>query len=220
VGHRPGGSGLGRGLRGAGEDHAEPHPRGHRGLGALPHRREARGPGNHAAGRQARHGDPRHRPRRLLRAPESEERGRAGNARVELRPDGRRGSAPARRDPRQPGELEKLSRASRSRWRARTHALAESEAKYRILVDSSPLGIVIVQGAGGVRQPRLRADDWPEGGRSDRTRIRRALRVPVRFARDARRRARGHEAKPPSASRRSSPAPTGSASTSRSKRRR
>jgi PAS domain S-box-containing protein len=42
-------------------------------------------------------------------------------------------------------DLERLNTSLESTVEARTHALAESEAKYRILVESSPLGILIVQ---------------------------------------------------------------------------
>jgi PAS domain S-box-containing protein len=46
--------------------------------------------------------------------------------------------------------LERLNQSLEVAVQTRTHALAESEAKYRILVDSSPLGIVIVQGGRAV----------------------------------------------------------------------
>ena len=42
-------------------------------------------------------------------------------------------------------ELERLNQSLEAAVEARTHALAESEAKYRILVESSPLGLLIVQ---------------------------------------------------------------------------
>ena len=42
-------------------------------------------------------------------------------------------------------DLERLNQSLEATVAARTHALAESEAKYRILVESSPLGILIVQ---------------------------------------------------------------------------
>jgi PAS domain S-box-containing protein len=42
-------------------------------------------------------------------------------------------------------ELERVNQSLEAAVEARTHALAESEAKYRVLVESSPLGIAIVQ---------------------------------------------------------------------------
>lgn len=42
-------------------------------------------------------------------------------------------------------ELERVNQSLEAAVEARTHALAESEAKYRALVESSPLGIAIVQ---------------------------------------------------------------------------
>ena len=42
-------------------------------------------------------------------------------------------------------ELERVNQSLEAAVAARTHALAESEAKYRVLVESSPLGIFIVQ---------------------------------------------------------------------------
>ncbi|HEY7728057.1 MAG TPA: HAMP domain-containing protein, partial [Candidatus Eisenbacteria bacterium] len=42
-------------------------------------------------------------------------------------------------------ELERVNQSLEVAVQARTHALAESEAKYRVLVESSPLGILIVQ---------------------------------------------------------------------------
>ncbi len=42
-------------------------------------------------------------------------------------------------------DLRRLNESLEATVAARTHALAESEAKYRILVESSPLGILIVQ---------------------------------------------------------------------------
>ena len=42
-------------------------------------------------------------------------------------------------------DLRRLNESLEATVDARTHALAESEAKYRVLVESSPLGIVIVQ---------------------------------------------------------------------------
>ncbi len=41
--------------------------------------------------------------------------------------------------------LERMNQSLEAAVQARTHALAESEAKYRVLVESSPLGILIVQ---------------------------------------------------------------------------
>ena len=42
-------------------------------------------------------------------------------------------------------ELIRVNQSLEAAVEARTHALTESEAKYRVLVDSSPLGIVIIQ---------------------------------------------------------------------------
>jgi PAS domain S-box-containing protein len=42
-------------------------------------------------------------------------------------------------------ELERMNESLEAAVEARTHALGESEAKYRVLVESSPLGILIVQ---------------------------------------------------------------------------
>ncbi len=47
-------------------------------------------------------------------------------------------------------DLRRLNESLEATVESRTHALAESEAKYRILVESSPLGILIVQGGRAV----------------------------------------------------------------------
>ncbi len=47
-------------------------------------------------------------------------------------------------------DLRRLNESLEVTVESRTHALAESEAKYRILVESSPLGILIVQGGHAV----------------------------------------------------------------------
>jgi PAS domain S-box-containing protein len=47
-------------------------------------------------------------------------------------------------------ELLRMNQTLEAAVEARTHALGESEAKYRVLVDSSPLGIVIVQAGAAV----------------------------------------------------------------------
>jgi PAS domain S-box-containing protein len=46
--------------------------------------------------------------------------------------------------------LERMNQSLEASVQARTSALVESEAKYRVLVESSPLGILIVQGARAV----------------------------------------------------------------------
>ena len=47
-------------------------------------------------------------------------------------------------------DLRRLNESLEATVQARTHALTESEAKYRVLVESSPLGILIVQGGRAV----------------------------------------------------------------------
>ena len=47
-------------------------------------------------------------------------------------------------------DLRRLNESLEATVEARTHALTESEAKYRVLVESSPLGILIVQGGRAV----------------------------------------------------------------------
>ena len=47
-------------------------------------------------------------------------------------------------------DLSRLNESLEATVESRTHALVESEAKYRILVESSPLGILIVQGGRAV----------------------------------------------------------------------
>ena len=69
--------------------------------------------------------------------------------------------------------LARLNQGLEAAVQARTHALAESEGKYRILVESSPQGILIIQaGTGGLRQPGARADDRLPRGHASTLRIR------------------------------------------------